>query len=36
MALQMSFELQAKHAQRRMLRQHRIELTDSDLSRPRR
>ena len=36
MRLQMSFELQAKHAQRRMLRQHRIELTDGNLGRPRR
>lgn len=34
--LQMSFELQAKHAQRRMLRQHCIELADGNLSRPRR
>ena len=36
MGLHMSFELQAKHAQRRMPRQHRIELTDGNLSRPRR
>lgn len=33
--LQMSFELQAKHPQRRMPRQHRIELADGNLSRPR-
>jgi hypothetical protein len=36
MGLQMSFELQAKHAQRRMPLQHRIELTDGNLSSPRR
>ena len=34
--LQMSFELQAKHSQRRMPRQHRIELPDRNLGRPRR
>ena len=36
MGLQMSFELQAKHSQRGMPRQYRIELTDRNLSRPRR
>lgn len=36
MGLQMSFELQAKHSQRGMPRQDRIELTDGNLSRPRR
>jgi len=33
--LQMSFELQTKHAQRRMPRQHRIQLADGNLGRPR-
>lgn len=33
--LQMSFELQAKHPQRGMPRQHRIELADGNLGRPR-